>query len=90
MGRVRAAQALAEEGLGTREVAARLKIKDFPAKKALQHGERYSREELDAALVRLAELDAAIKGASRLSSELELVRALVDVTRPAEQAAARG
>ncbi len=90
VGRVRAAQALAEEGLGTREVAARLKIKDFPAKKALQHAERYSREELDAALVRLAELDAAIKGASRLSSELELVRALVDVTRPAEQAAARG
>ena len=89
VGRVRAAQVLAEEGLGSREVAARLKMKDFPARKALQHAERYSREELDNALVRLAELDAAIKGASRLSSELELVRALVDVTRPAEQAAAR-
>ncbi len=87
VGRVRAAQALAEEGLGARDVASRLKMKDFPARKALQHAERYSREELDSALVRLAELDAAIKGASRLSAELELVRALVDVTRPAAQAA---
>jgi len=86
--RVRAAQVLAVEGLGSREVAARLGMKDFPARKALQHAERYSREELDAALVRLAELDAAIKGASRLSGELELVRALIDVTRPEQVSAA--
>jgi DNA polymerase III subunit delta len=85
VGRVRAAQALAEEGLAVREIASRLRIKDFPARKALQHAERYSRAELDAALVRLADLDAAIKGASRLSAELELVRALVDATRGAEQ-----
>lgn len=88
VGRVRTAQALGEEGLGSKEVATRLKMKEFPARKALQHAERYSRDELDSALVRLAELDAAIKGASRLSSELELVRALIDVTRPAEQAVA--
>jgi DNA polymerase-3 subunit delta len=86
VGRVRAAQALAEEGLGVREIAGRLKMKEFPARKALQQAERYSREELDSALVRLAELDAAIKGGSRLSSELELLRALIDVARPAEQA----
>ncbi|MEK6275022.1 MAG: DNA polymerase III subunit delta [Actinomycetota bacterium] len=86
VGKVRAAQALAEEGLGAREVAGRLKMKEYPARKALQHAERYSRAELDSALVRLAELDAAIKGGSRLSAELELLRALVDVTRPAEQA----
>jgi DNA polymerase III delta subunit len=85
VGRVRAAQVLAEEGLGTHEIANRLKIKEFPARKALQHAERYSRAELDTALVRLADLDAAIKGASRLSSELELLRALIDVTRPLEQ-----
>jgi DNA polymerase III subunit delta len=90
VGRVRAAQAMAEEGLGARDVATRLKIKEFPARKALQHAERYSRAELDAALVRLAELDAAIKGASRLSSELELLRALIDVTRPIEQTVAAG
>ena len=90
VGRVRAAQALAEEGLGARDVAARLKMKEFPARKALQHAERYSRAELDSALVRLAELDAAIKGGSRLSAELELLRALIDVTRPAEQPVACG
>jgi DNA polymerase-3 subunit delta len=81
VGKVRAAQALAEEGLAVREIASRLRMKEFPARKALQQAERYSRAELDAALVRLAELDAAIKGASRLSAELELVRALVEVTQ---------
>ena len=90
VGRVRAAQALSEEGLAVREIASRLRIKDFPARKALQHAERYSRAEHDFALVRLAELDAAIKGASRLSAELELVRALVDATRGAEQPVAAG
>lgn len=88
VGRVRAAQALAEEGLRSKEVAARLKIKEFPARKALGHAENYTREELEAALVRLAELDAAIKGASRLSAELELERTLVAITRPAQRPAA--
>jgi DNA polymerase-3 subunit delta len=88
VGRVRSAQALAEEGLRTREIAGRLKMKEFPARKALQHAERYSREELDSALIRLAELDAALKGASRVSAELELERALVDITRAADRAAA--
>ena len=89
VGRVRAAQALVDEGLGTRDVAARLKIKEFPARKTIKHAENYSRDELDAALVRLAELDAAIKGASRLSAELELLRALIDVTQPKAPAAAQ-
>ena len=81
VGRVRAAQVLAEEGLGARDVGKRLGMKDFPARKALTHSENYSREELDAALVRLAELDAALKGGSRLSGELELERAVADLTR---------
>jgi DNA polymerase III subunit delta len=86
VGRVRAAQLLAEEGLGTREIAKRLGLRsEFPARKALSHSENYSREELDAAIVRLAELDAAIKGASRLSAELELERAITDVTRARQQ-----
>lgn len=82
VGRVRTAQLLAEEGLGSREVAKRLGLRsEYPARKALAHSENYSREELDAAIVRLADLDAAIKGASRLAAELELERAVVDVTR---------
>ncbi len=78
--RVRVAQALAEEGLGAVEVAKRLRIKDYPARKLVSFARNYTRDELDAAIVRLAELDAALKGASRLPAELELERALVDVT----------
>jgi DNA polymerase III delta subunit len=89
VGRVRTAQLLAEEGLGTREIAKRLGLRsEFPARKAVAHSENYSREELDAAIVRLAELDAAVKGASRLSAELELERALADVTRSRQPATA--
>jgi DNA polymerase III subunit delta len=89
VGRVRAAQLLSEEGLGTREIAKRLGLRsEFPARKALAHSENYSREELDAAIVRLAGLDAAIKGASRLSAELELERAIADVTRSRQPASA--
>jgi len=75
--------------LGTKEIASRLKKHEFRVRKALAHAERHSREELDAAVVRLAELDAALKGASRLSAELELERALIDVTRAPEPAHAR-
>jgi DNA polymerase-3 subunit delta len=85
--RVRAAQALAEEGLGAREIAKRLRMKEFPARKALAQAQNYSRDELDDAIVRLAALDAAVKGASRLAAELELERALTDVVRGHEPAA---
>jgi hypothetical protein len=56
-------------------------------RKALAHAENYSRDELDEAVVRLAELDAALKGATRLAGELELERALIDITRAPEPAA---
>jgi len=80
VGRVRAAQAMAEEGLPTAEVAKRLKIKEYPARKALGHARNSTRDELDTAVVRLAELDAALKGASRLGAELQLERTLVELT----------
>lgn len=88
VGLVRSAQALAAEGLGSREIASRLKKHEFRVRKALAQAERYSPDELDAALIRLAELDAALKGASRLAAELELERALVEVTRLPEPARA--
>jgi DNA polymerase-3 subunit delta len=89
VGRVRAARLLADEGLRTREIAKRLGLRsEYPARKALTHAENYSCEELDAAVVRLAELDAAIKGNSRLTAELELELALADVTRSRQTAAA--
>jgi DNA polymerase III subunit delta len=79
-GRVRAAQALAAEGARSGDVAKRLRIKEYPARKALAHAENYSREELEDVTVRLAELDAALKGKSRLAAEIELERALVEIT----------
>lgn len=83
---VRSVQALAAEGLAAREIASRLKKHEFRVRKALGHAERYSRDELDEAVIRLAVLDTALKGASRLSAELELEQALVEVTRVSEPA----
>ena len=82
---VRAAQLLAEEGLGAREIAKRLRKHEFRVRKALAHAENYSHEELDDAIVRLAALDAALKGASTLSPQLELERTLAEVTARREQ-----
>ena len=81
---VRAVKLLAEEGLGARDIAKRVKLHEFRVRKALAHADRYSQEELDAAVVRLAALDAAIKGASRLSGAHELTRALAELTGPAK------
>jgi hypothetical protein len=58
-------------------------------RKALAHAENYTRDELDAAIIRLAQLDAAVKGASRLSAELELERAVVEITGAREPASTR-
>lgn len=78
--RVHTCQALADEGIAPRDAAGKLKLHPFAAEKAFAHAANYSTEELERALVRLAELDLALKGNSRLSGELELERALVEVT----------
>lgn len=83
---VRQVQLLQEEGLGARDIAKRLRKHDFRVRKALGHAENYSRDELDEAVVRLAHLDAALKGASRLAGELELERALIEIVRRPEPA----
>jgi hypothetical protein len=53
----------------------------------VRQAEGFTEDELRDAAVRLAELDHALKGGSRLSGDLELERALVDVTRGRAQAA---
>ena len=91
VGKVRACQALAEEGLGARDAAGRLKMHPFAAEKAFAQARNFSVEELRDAIVRLAATDHALKGGSRLAGDLEFQRALVDITRPAAKpAAARG
>ena len=58
---------------------------EFQAQRAFEFGRNFSDAELDAALVRVAELDHALKGGSRLQPELELQRALVDITAGARR-----
>ncbi len=88
VGRVRMVQAMAEEGLTPREAASRLKRHPFYVEKLYAQARNYSVDELRDAVVRLARLDHAVKGGSRLAVDLELDRALVDITRPRDAAAA--
>lgn len=86
--RVRACQALAAEGIRPRDAASRLKLHPFAAEKAFAHAANFAPDELAAATIRLADLDHALKGGSRLPPELELERALVEITRRADARAA--
>jgi DNA polymerase-3 subunit delta len=84
VGRVAKAQQLAEQGVrpgdATKELGdSRRPVHRFVAEKAFAHARNYSREELEDALVRLAVLDLALKGNSRLPARLELERALVEL-----------
>jgi len=83
VGRVRQCQKLAAEGVRPREAAGKLKLHPFYAEKVFGQAKNFSEDELRDALVRLAELDLALKGKSRLTPDLELQRALVDLGRRA-------
>jgi DNA polymerase-3 subunit delta len=86
VGRVRDCQVYAEEGLTAREAASRLKRHPFYVEKLYAQARNYGPDELRNAVVRLAELDHAVKGGSRLAVDLELERALVEITKPREAA----
>ena len=87
VGRVRRCQLLADQGVRPRDAAGQLKMHPFVAEKAFAQAANFSHEELGLAIVRLAELDAASKGGSRMPVDLELERALIDITRSRERAA---
>jgi DNA polymerase-3 subunit delta len=80
IGRVRACQRLAADGATAREAASRLKMHPVAAEKAFAQARNFTGPELGDAIVRLAELDHALKGGSRLAPDLELERALVEIT----------
>jgi DNA polymerase III delta subunit len=82
---VRQCQAWEEEGLTPKEGAARLKRHEFYVRKLFGQAGNYSHDELGEATVRLARLDLALKGGSKLPGDLELDRMLVEVTQPAER-----
>ena len=90
VGRVLDCQRMAAEGARPREAAERLKLHRFVAEKAFAHARNYAPEELADALVVLAGLDLALKGGSRLAPELELERALVEITEQRVSATRRG
>jgi DNA polymerase-3 subunit delta len=84
VGRVRACQGYAAEGLSPRDAASRMKRHPFYVEKLFSQARNYSVDELSDAVVRLAELDHALKGGSRLAPDLELERTLVEITRARE------
>ena len=79
--RVQSCQTLDLAGVRPREAAAELKMHPFACEKAFGQSRNFSVEELRSAIVGLADLDLALKGGSRLASELELQRTLVAITR---------
>jgi DNA polymerase-3 subunit delta len=88
--RIRQCRSWDAEGITSKEAASRMKRHPFYVQKLFAQARNFSEEELRDATVRLAALDHALKGGSRLSAELELQRALIDVTEPAQPPAARG
>ncbi len=90
LGRLRALKQLAAEGVKPKEAAERLKLHPFRAQKLYVQAESFSAEELDDAVVRLAELDGALKGQSKLAPDLEVQRTLVALSRRPGAAASGG
>jgi DNA polymerase-3 subunit delta len=87
--RIRSCQALEAEGLSAKEAASRLKQHPFYVQKLYAQARNFSGEELRDVTIRLAQLDHALKGGSRLAGDVELERALIEITQPRDAAAAR-
>ena len=81
--RIRACQQLDADGVPSKEAATRLKMHPFYVQKLYAQARNYSPEELQGVTLRLADLDHALKGGSRLAGDLELELALVEITQPA-------
>ena len=82
LARLRSIKRLSEEGVRPKEAAGKLRMHPFYAEKLFRQAEAFSPEELRDATVRLAKLDGALKGQSKLTPDLEVQRAVIDLTRP--------
>ena len=82
--RVRRCRTAAAEGRRARDVASEWKRSPYYVEKLFAQAQNFAEDDLRDAVVRLAELDHALKGGSRLAGDLELQRALVDLTRERE------
>lgn len=81
LSRMRQLKRLADDGVSSKDAAAALKMHPFHGDKVYKQAEGFSVDELEGATIRFAELDLAIKGGSRIAPDLELQRALIDVSR---------
>ncbi len=79
--RLARAKSLLERGARVPDVAKALGIKEFPAKKLAAQADRFSVDELRDATLRIARLDHALKGGSKLAPDLEVQLAVADITR---------
>ena len=86
--RVRECERYAAEGLSARDAASRMKRAPFYVEKLFAQAANFGVEELRDAVVRLAALDLAVKGGSRLAPDLEFLRALIEITRTRDAASA--
>jgi DNA polymerase III delta subunit len=77
---MRRCQHLAAEGVRPRDAASTLKRHPFYVEKVFAQAANFSEDELREAIVRLAELDHALKGGSKLAPDLELQLALIDLS----------
>ena len=77
---MRRCQRLAAEGVRARDAATSLKRHPFYVEKVFGQAAGFGEDELRAAVVRLAALDHALKGGSKLAPDLELQRALVEIS----------
>jgi DNA polymerase-3 subunit delta len=78
--RIQSCQQLESEGVSAKDAAARLRQHPYYVGKLYAQARNFTPDELRDATVRLASLDHALKGGSRLAPELELERALIEVT----------
>ncbi len=81
LSRLRSVKRLASEGVRSKEAAGKLKMNPYYVQKLYGQADAISPKELADATVRFAELDAALKGKSKLAPDLEVQRALVDLTQ---------
>ena len=77
---MRRCRQLAADGVRPRDAAATLKRHPFYVEKVFAQASNFSDEELREGVVRLARLDHALKGGSKLTPDLELQRALIDLS----------
>jgi len=83
IGRVQDCRQLSAAGVPPAAAAEQLKRNRFYVQKLYEQAGNFSPDELGEAIVRLARLDLALKGGSKLPGELEFTRALIDVARGA-------